>query len=352
MVMSGFPRRSETFALNELAALDEAGLVAMIFATKPGDGAEPHPRVAQLAARVVHLRPGSAIEHAERVAKHLRGTEVAGVHGYFAHAPAEVAARAAARLRVPYGFSAHARDVRKVEPDQLARRGRGAAVVIACNADVAASLRSRGVTPHLVPHGVDIDLFAPRDPVPTGDRLRLLAVGRLVEKKGFAVLLSAVARLDIACSLRIVGEGQEDERLRRAIARLGLADRVTLAGGLTHADLPGEYAAADIVVVPSIQDRTGDRDGLPNVVLEAMASSRPIVATHTGAIPDAVVDGENGLLVSAGDEQSLAHAIRTLADDAELRERLGRAGRARAVRDFAIRACTNRLRRVLEAAYA
>jgi len=352
MVVSGFPRRSETFALSELVALDAAGALAMVFATKPGDDAAPHPRVAQLAGRVVILPPGPANEQAETVAMHLRGTDVAGVHGYFAHTPADVAARAAARLGVPYGFSAHARDARKVEPDELARRGRGAAVVIACNTDVAAVLHERGVTAQLVPHGVDITHFAPRSGVSTRDRLRLLSVGRLVEKKGFLVLLSAVARLDIPFSLRIIGEGPDEGRLREAIEMLDLADRVTLAGGRTHAELPDEYAAADVVVVPSVRDRTGDRDGLPNVVLEAMAASRPVVATRIGAIPAAVIHHQTGWLVNAGDDAALAGAICALAGDADLRQRLGQAGRARVVRDFAMSQCTDRLRRVLEAAYA
>jgi glycosyltransferase involved in cell wall biosynthesis len=351
MIVSGFPRTSETFALSELVALDVAGALAAIFATKPGDGAEPHPDVSRLAGRVVMLPSGTVREQAETVAAHLRGTDVAGVHGYFAHTPAAVAARAAAELRVPYGFSAHARDTRKVEPAELARRGRGAVVVVACNADVAASLRERGVTAVLVPHGVDVVHFVPPEGVCRGDRLRLLSVGRLVEKKGFLGLLSAVARLEMPFSLRIIGEGPEAGRLQDAIERLGLSERVTLCGGRTHADLPHEYAAADIVVVPSVLDRTGDRDGLPNVVLEAMASARPVVATRIGAIPTAVEHQRTGWLVGDGDPAALAEAIRVLGVDAERRARLGRAGRARVEQDFALPQCTERLRRVLEAAY-
>ena len=352
MIVSGFPRRSETFALSELLALDAAGALAGIFATKPGDGAAPHPDVERLASRVVVLPSGTAREQAAAVAAHLRGAGVAGVHGYFAHTPAEVAAHTAAELDVPYGFSAHAKDTRKVGPAALARRGRDAAIVIGCNEDIAATLRESGVTPVLVPHGVDVSRFAPIDSARRAGRLRLLSVGRLVEKKGFSVLLDAVARLDIPFSLRIVGEGPDAVPLRTAIERLGLAGHVTLCGGRTHADLPHEYAAADIVIVPSVLDRSGDRDGLPNVVLEAMASARSVVASRIGAIPTAVTHGETGWLVRAGDVPGLAAAIRMLAADADLRNRLGRLARARVEQEFALQRCTERLRTVLEAAYA
>ncbi len=351
VVVSGFPRRSETFALSELMALETAGTLAAVFATKPGDGREPHPDVARLAGRVVMLPPGSAVEQGEAVAAHLRGYAVSGVHGYFAHTPAEVAAHAAARLCVRYGFSAHARDVRKVGGYELTRRAEGAAAVIACNTDVAASLRGCGVGSVLVPHGVDLGRFAPRDRARPGDRLRLLAIGRLVEKKGFDVLLKATAQVDLPFSLRIVGEGPQAESLQYAIERLGLTDRVTLCGGRTHADLPDEYRSADIVIVPSVQDRSGDRDGLPNAVLEAMASACPIVASRIGAIPTAIVHEQTGWLAAPGDPTALAAAIRTVAADAGRRECVGRAARARAERDFDSRTCTRRLQRVLEAAY-
>jgi glycosyltransferase involved in cell wall biosynthesis len=152
-------------------------------------------------------------------------------------------------------------------------------------------------------------------------------------------------------SLRIIGEGPDAVRLQTAIDRLGLAPHVTLCGGKTHAELPREYGEADIVIVPSVLDHSGDRDGLPNVVLEAMASARPVVASRIGAIPTAVDHGETGWLVRAGDQAGLAEAIRVLGADAGLRDRLGRTARARVEREFALPLCTDRLRSVLEAAY-
>ena len=127
----------------------------------------------------------------------------------------------------------------------------------------------------------------------------MLAVGRLVAKKGFDVLVEAAARVERPFRLRIVGEGPEREALERRISSAGLGGRIELCGPRTHAELPGEYASADLVVVPSVVDPTGDRDGLPNVVLEAMACARPVVASDVAAIATAVTPGETGLLVPA-----------------------------------------------------
>ena len=351
MLMSGFPRRSETFALNELLALDRAGCLEAVFATKPGDPGPAHPGAERLMQKVRYLAPGSPAQQAAEVVERLNGTPVSAVHGYFAHLPTEVAAKAARRLGVPYGFSVHAVDARKVPRGDLADRARDAACVIACNPDVAADLRRAGAPVHLIPHGVDLDRFHPTPP-PNGQVLSLLAVGRLVPKKGFPVLVEAAAHVLAPFCLRIVGDGPGREALERQIAAAGLGHRIELAGPRTHDDLPAEYAAADIVIVPSVTDPSGDRDGLPNVVLEAMSSGRPVIASDVGAVGSAVVDGRTGVLVPAGDAGALTGAIEFLADQPECRERLGREARARVERDFELHSCTTRLRHFLETVYA
>ena len=264
MIVSGFPRRSETFALHELRALDARGSLAAIFATKPGDGSSLHPDCHPIRDKVQLLPAGSPAEQAEILIERLGHGVVTGVHGYFAHTPAEIAFHVAERLGVPYGFSVHALDLRKVPAEALAERARGAACVIACNPDAAAELSRSGARVDIISHGVDTDRFRPT-PFPPREPVRLLAVGRLVEKKGFHVLLEAVARLPFPFHLRIIGEGPERERLAAAMTDAGLSDRVALCGGMTHAELPDEYANAHMVIVPSILDRSGDRDGLPNV---------------------------------------------------------------------------------------
>lgn len=350
VVVSGWPRLSETFALNELLALHRAGMLAAVFATKPGESGERHPATAELEPLLTVLEDDTAEGQAGEVAARLAGTGPSAVHGYFAHRPAEVAAGAAALLGVPYGFSVHALDVRKVGRDELASRAAGAAVVVACNTDVAAAVAAVGVRPELVPHGVDLDRFRATSPAGAAP-VEVLAVGRFVEKKGFATLLAAVAQVDRPLHLRLVGDGPLRPALVREVERLGLAGTVTVEPRRSHDTLPACYADADLVVVPSVVDAAGDRDGLPNVVLEAMASGRPVVASDVGAIATGVRDGVTGRLVPPHDAEALAGAITELVDRPDLRRSLGAEGR-RVVEDgFDLPSCTAAFCAVLEASH-
>src|SRR4051794_38139007 len=259
---------------------------AAVFATKLGDGLPPHPDVARVHAQVTVLPPGTHEEQANALVRGLDGEHIDSIHAYFAHTPAAVAEAASRKLGVPYGFSVHARDARKVSREELARRIAAARCVVACNEDVVRDLPLANGKLSFVPHGVDLQRFAPCA-LPRRVAVRVLAVGRLVEKRGFEVLIDAAARLNGSVDVRIVGDGPEEEHLRRRIAQRRLEGSISLVPSCAHDALPREYARADIVVAPSIEDRSGDRDGLPNVILEAMASSRPVVATSVGAIPSA-----------------------------------------------------------------
>jgi glycosyltransferase involved in cell wall biosynthesis len=281
----------------------------------------------------------------------LKNRNVKAVHGYFAHQPADVAWRAAERLRLPFGFSVHAKDARKISSGELGTRAKRAACVVACNSDVASSIQETGARVHLVPHGVDLEWFKDRS-MPASETLQILAVGRLVEKKGFHFLIEAVSRLKFPFQLRIIGDGPEQERLAQMISAYHLADQVTLCGPRTHDQLPEEYSRAHVVAVPSIVDKTGDRDGLPNVVLEAMASGRAIVASKAGAIDAAVKDNETGLLLPAADPLSLALALTRLAHDMQLRERLAITARKHVEQHYDVRNCSERFCRLLEEVYA
>ncbi len=207
-----------------------------------------------------------------------------------------------------------------------------------------------GADPILVPHGVDLGSFTPQRRVPDG-RVELLAVGRLVAKKGFHVLIDAVRRLDFDWRLRVVGDGPLLLQLHDAARSNADAERIEFLGARTHAQLPALYHAADIVAVPSVIDAHGDRDGLPNVVLEAMACGLAVVGSDVAAIPTAIEHRVTGLLVDPGDANGLANAINELAKDADLRTALGHNARATAESRFGLQACTDRFLSILEAAY-
>ena len=351
MVTSGFPRRSETFALGEMLALEERGMLAAIFATKRGDGSPLQPGCERLMRHVRFLPEGSLATQARALAESLGGQAISGVHGYFAHRPAEVAELAAEQLRVPFGFSTHARDARKVMADDLARRAHEAACVVACNSDVAGEINRTGARVNLLPHGVDTRRFHPR-PLPPASPLRLLAVGRLVEKKGFEVLIKAATKLTFDFQLRVIGEGPLHDHLASLIASAGMQERVTLCGARTHAELPDEYANAHVVVVPSVIDSAGDRDGLPNVILEAMASGRAVVASNVSAIASAILPEETGILVPPCDASALAAALARVACEVDLRAVIAERARASAERVFDVKDCAGRFCDFLESVYA
>jgi glycosyltransferase involved in cell wall biosynthesis len=350
VIVSGFPRRSETFMLGELLALEASGVLAAVLATKLGELGTPQPGTERLTKYVEFLPDAPVEEQARAVRAILAQRTINGIHAYFAHRPAEVAQHAARMAGVPFGFSVHARDFRKVAPEVFAERASDAACIVACNTDVARDIRSLGAKAHLLPHGVDLQRFT-STPASSNGALRLLAVGRLVEKKGFHFLIAAIAGLKIPFTLTIVGDGPERERLRQLIILNQLENRVVFLGSATHAELPRMYAEADVVVVPSVYDRSGDRDGLPNVVLEAMASGRAVIASDVGGIASAITDNENGLLVPPGDPVALKAAIRRLSQSKSLREELGRHGRQRVERDYEVGQCSERFHRLLTSVY-
>ena len=175
----------------------------------------------------------------------------------------------------------------------------------------------------VIPNGVDSGAFPVRLPV-SREKPRILFVGRLHRQKGLGDLIRALAilrRRRIACELRIVGEGPQRVAIREVLARTGLEDRVDLVG--FRSDVEAEYVEADLLCLPSRWE------GMPNVVLEAMASARAVVATAVGGSPELVESGQTGLLVPPHDPEALAQGLEQLILDPGLRVRMGEAGRRR-----------------------
>jgi colanic acid/amylovoran biosynthesis glycosyltransferase len=337
-------------AQHELVALERDGCLAAVFATEGGRWRPHRPGAERVLGKLRVLAPGTPAAQAAEVAARLAGSGVSAVHSLVSGA-SDVAARAARRLRIPYGFSVDRADGSTLRAPTVARQARRARCVIAPDPELADRLRRAGAPAQVVPRGVDLERF-PATPPPRGAVLSMLAVGPLEERAGFSLLVEAAAWMLAPFRLRIVGEGPQREALAGQIAAAHLSERIELVGLALADGLPAEYAAAQVVIVPSLSGAAGTRESLPDVVLEAMASGRPVIATDVGSVRRAVVDGHTGVLVPPGDAGALTGALEFLVDQPRFRERLGREGHARVARHFALHSAGTRLRRALQAAYA
>jgi glycosyltransferase involved in cell wall biosynthesis len=290
------------------------------------------------------LAPLAAWALRSAVSERLRETRYDAVHVHWVVPNAALILDIVRAHAAPLVVSLHGSDVFLAErfppARALARRAlRGAGAVTACSGDLRARAVRLGAAPErirTVPYGVDATAFAPTLPS-AGLRRRfgvaegavlVLALGRLVEKKGFASLVAAAAQVP---ELHVVIAGAGDLRHDLEEQARSLGAPVTFAGALDRADAAAALAAADVVAVPSVVDRAGNVDGLPNSLLEALASGRAVVATRVAGIPDVVEDGVNGVLVPPDDAGALAAALRGLAADPQARDRLGREARRRAL---------------------
>jgi glycosyltransferase involved in cell wall biosynthesis len=301
---------------------------------------EPFPVRRHRAFRTVPAPHGLGII-APGMAADLLGARADIVHAHaFGMAPTWLAAGARRVRSIPLVVETHADAGRGTSGWRAYARAivrltlRPADRVVAHTRLEAELLTSLGVLPErvtVIPDGIDLTEFA-RPPVrtPSSEGLTLLFVGRLYpEQKGLVPLVHALAQVppQLRLRLRLVGEDWGGEALVMRLARgLGVEDRVVLTGPLSRAQLLGEYARADIFVLPSLFDST------PIVLLEAMAAGLPIVATRVGGIPEVLAEGENALLCPPNDPVALADALERLAREEGLRERFSRAGRERVER--------------------
>jgi len=277
---------------------------------------------------------------AMRVAQKRRATVM---HGHWV-VPGGVIA-AAARPGLPLVVSLHGSDVFVAEHTAAARTAAArvfhrAGSVTACSADLAARAIRLGAAAErleVVPYGVDASRFRPaadarariRATAGIDDTTPLLfAAGRLVRKKGFEYLIDALRALDARVQLAVAGAGDLDAELRARAAAAGVADRVRFLGDVSQDAVASWFAAADVAVVPSVRDASGNVDGLPNTVLEALASGTPVVATPAGGIASAIDDGRTGVLVAEQNPPALAAAIDALLADPRRRASMGSAARA------------------------
>ncbi|MDQ7005783.1 MAG: glycosyltransferase [Acidobacteriota bacterium] len=390
-VLKMYPRFSETFILAEILEMEAADReITVISLKKPNDG-RFHEDLARVRAEVRYLperatghpwrflsshgrafrrsplRYLSALGRALRwlpaswkgflraplIAEQAAAAGCERLHAHFASLPAISTLFAAHLMGVPFTFTAHAKDIYHRSRSRrmiaaLLRHAERTITVTDYNRQVLEKLGDGQAAPITrIYNHVDTRRFAPSTPAATPV---ILAVGRLVEKKGFEHLVEACAllrRRGIEFHCRIIGKGPLAGALREQIERLDVADRVSLEGPRSRAQLQDLLPRAWVLAAPCVIGADRNRDGLPTVILEAMACGVAVVSTPVTGIPEAVQDGQTGLLVPEGDPGALADAIWRLLADAPLRRRLGRAARERVIEHFDTRKNVRQLARLL-----
>lgn len=407
-VLKGYGRTSETFITNEIFLLEQAGLRLAVFSLKRLEGEQQHGVVGKIGAPISYLpettstaasnllgwlrenwplfaashrrvwlaRPiaylhtlllmltmcvryrahAGAAPNRDFIKEFLQAGFIAAqvletgrirhLHAHFAHTVTTVTMLASRLCGVPFSFTAHAKDIYRVDMnpgDLLRRKLQEARFVVTCTRANQNYLdRLRGQTPlHTIYHGLDLSLFAPsgaRAGQQANNLPLILAVGRMVEKKGFTYLVEACRLLQdqgyrFAC--RIIGGADPHAAvIKETIQRLQLDGVVTLHTAVTQEELRRIYEQAMVFALPCQVIENGDRDGIPNVLVEAMAMELPVVSTGISGIPELIESQVNGLLVPPREPAALAAALTELLKDADLRRRLGQAARQKVRRHF------------------
>ncbi len=279
----------------------------------------------------------------------LRKREFDLVHAHFVDRATLVALIVSRCYDIPYSATAHANDI-YVNPIMLLEKVSGAKFLATCTNYNKAHLDSvvgaeASSKVRCIYHGLDIQQYQPQPQSHLGKPI-LVSVGQLKEKKGFPHLITACSLLkdrgyDFRCE--IIGEGPLRSELEKQIHQLDLRNHVKLCGALPHDSVIEKYKRGAIFVLPSILSADGDRDGLPNVILEAMAMELPVISTQHSGIPEAVEDGINGLLVLPGKSEPLAEALATLLSDPVSRQRYGKNGRKKIIAEFLVESNVNKL---------
>ncbi|MGZ8725984.1 MAG: glycosyltransferase family 4 protein [Aeromicrobium sp.] len=404
-VVRSWPRLSQTFIVNEVLALERRGADIEIFAMTRSGEPLAQPQVAAVRAPVNYLddgeqsvparfrdhvdlavrAPGSyastaryawrnpdlssgyatattlkCLSHAVRIARHVRalrrqGIAVAHLHAHFMHDPALVGLLTSRLTGLPYSVTAHARDLYQIPGRSLTVRADGARALLTCcehnmdylRAELTASAFERT---RMIRHGVELTRFSPDDSADRGDSgARLISVGRLVEKKGYPDLLHAcalLARNGVRFSLVIYGDGPMRAQLEQLRDEQGLAGVVEFAGEHDSSVIVNALRSADVFVLTSFVTDDGDRDGVPNVVVEAMACGLPVIATAVGGIPEAVRHRSNGLLAEPHDVPTIASHLAELLGDTDTRRRFGKEARRTVELGFDVDAAARELSEV------
>lgn len=387
-VVKRYPRYSETFIVGEILAHEASGLDIAIFALRPPVDTHFQDLLAQVRAPVHYILesgkaadfwhelecaklelPGfdgafeaaagedaTTVYQAASLARTARRLGLNHLHAHFATSAASVARLAALFADVSWSFTAHAKDIfhETVEAEDLARKLTSADAVVTVSDYNVAFLReefgARASRVHRIYNGLDLDRFPYQAPAIRPPHI--VAVGRLVEKKGFDVLIDACALLKaegVEFSCEIIGSGEDEAALRAQVDRLDVGSVVRMEGPRPQREVIERVRNAAVFAAPCVVGNDGNRDGLPTVLLEAMALGTPCVSTDVTGIPEVIRDGETGLCVPQHDAKALADAMKRLLGDAGLRTSLASAARQLIEEEFDIHKNAGRQRLLIAA---
>lgn len=385
-VMSRFPKLTETFVLGEMQAVEELGVDVVLYPLLRQREAVVHPDAVPfcerarfqpflswpiLRSQLAFLRQspriylGTLWELLRRTwgslnffvgalgifpkvahAARLMGAEgVAHVHCHFSNHPAAAGFVIHRLTGIPFSFTAHGSDLHVDRRMLCAKLGEAAFVVAVSdyNRDVIVEEcgEEAGQKIVVLHSGVDTEFFRPTEPEADEGPLSILSIGKLHEVKGQTYLVEACrllveAGIDVVCTL--VGDGPDRGAIARQIADSGLDGHVKILGERDRVQVAALLGKAHAVAAPSVPTKSGKREGIPVVLMEAMSAGVPVVASRLSGIPELVEDEVSGLLVPPRDPTALAHALRRLHDEPALRERLALAGRDKVKREFDVRA--------------
>jgi biofilm PGA synthesis N-glycosyltransferase PgaC len=393
-----FPLRSETFVYREVRALRERGwdVCAVSLHDSPDESAAglgdfKHNRLTVYDSGAMQTLRGLGVELVEHPLKLLRtlgtavvdainpqeqthwkdrlkliGGAVAGIglagrlgaqgtrhlHCHFAHAPTTVGMYAAMQLGIPFSFTGHANDLfqRRI----LLKKKLERAVFVACISRWHRELY-RSIAPAddlvypVVRCGVDVRSWTAEPPAQTNGQFHVLCIARLVEKKGIDLLLRALAKCEgLDWHLNVAGDGPERARLGGLVEQLNIAARVEFLGAVSNDRVRELLAGADLFALPCRCDTVGDRDGIPVVLMEAMARGVPVISGDLPTVRELIEPDVSGVLVPSGDTDALAAAILKLAAEPATRIALAAAGRAKVERDFALDTNVAKLEQMIE----
>ena len=386
IVLKGYPRLSETFIAQEILGLEKSGLPLELIAMRRPTDAKRHPVHAEIKAAVhylpeyIHDDYGRVFRALLKCLKYPRlilalaafcrdlgrdwtrhrlrrfgqalvmaaelPPDTGWLHAHFIHTPASVTAYASLITGIPWSCSAHAKDIWTSPDWDLKLKLKTSRGTVTCTHSGYLHLQSLAASPrrvHLSYHGLDLHRFAPfvgqrppRDGGQAADPVMILSVGRAVRKKGFDILLQALAILKPAYATRFVhvGGGEELADLKSLAATLGLSHLIDWKGALAQDEVLELYRKADIFALACRISADGDRDGLPNVLLEACSQRLVCVSTDISGVPELLSDGENGRVVEPENPQAFADALAGLIRDPALRHKLGDAAERRVRTDF------------------